>query len=108
MGRSARSSSLSGDVLRAPVPGQQFVNALRGMIWQAGEQVGKPSLRVDIVKLCGRDQGVDRSWLPSSEPAKVQLRRPTATARSFRSAALFDMQRRLSSRKRSAAQRLRP
>jgi len=108
MGRSARSSSLSGDVLRAPVPGQQFVNALGGMIWQAGEQVGKPSLRVDIVKLCGRDQGVDRSWLPSSEPAKVQLRRPTATARSFRSAALFDMQRRLSSRKRSAAQRLRP
>src|SRR5215467_9048512 len=28
---------------------------------------------------------------PSSEPAKVQLRRPTATARSLRSAALFVM-----------------
>src|SRR5215475_13340676 len=45
---------------------------------------------------------------PSSDPAKVQFFRPTATARSSRSAALFDMQSRPSSRKRlNASQRLR-
>lgn len=45
---------------------------------------------------------------PSSDPAKVQFLRPTATARTSRSAALLDMQRRPSSRKRvSAAQRVR-
>src|SRR6266478_1908057 len=45
---------------------------------------------------------------PSSDPANVQLWRPTAMPRRARSAALFDMHRRPSSRKRvSAVQRLR-
>src|SRR6202012_1764869 len=45
---------------------------------------------------------------PSSDPAKVQFFLPMATARSSRSAALFDMQSRPSSRKRlNASQRLR-
>src|SRR5437899_12289282 len=43
---------------------------------------------------------------PSSEPAKVQFLLPTATARSSRSAALFDMHRRPSSRKRVKASQL--
>jgi hypothetical protein len=42
--------------LPVPVPGQQFVNALGGVIiWQAGQYVGKPSLRIDIVELGGGD-----------------------------------------------------
>lgn len=45
---------------------------------------------------------------PSSDPAKVQLRRPTAMPRSARSAALLEMHSRPSARKRvSAGQRLR-
>ena len=36
-----------------PVPGQEFVNALGGVIRQAGEHVGKPGLRIDIVELGG-------------------------------------------------------
>jgi hypothetical protein len=49
------SSSFSSNVLPVPVPGQQFVNALGGVIWQAGQYVGKPSLRIDIVELGGGD-----------------------------------------------------
>src|SRR4051794_13821157 len=44
-----------------PIPGQEFVNALGGVVWQAGEHVGKPGLRVDVVELCGGDQAVDGS-----------------------------------------------
>jgi hypothetical protein len=41
----------SGNVLPVPVPGQQFVDALGRVIWQAGQHIGKPSLRIDIVEL---------------------------------------------------------
>jgi hypothetical protein len=43
------SSSFRGDALPVPVAGQKFVNALGGVIRQAGQHVGEPSLRVDIV-----------------------------------------------------------
>jgi hypothetical protein len=78
------------------------------MIRQAGQHVGEPRLWIDVVELGGGDEGVDRSRTPpSSGPAKVQFFLPTATARSSRSAALFDMQSRPSSRKRvNASQRL--
>jgi hypothetical protein len=46
------SSSVS-DVLRTPVPRQEFVNALGGVIRQAGQHVGKPSLAIDVVELGG-------------------------------------------------------
>src|SRR5215207_9377151 len=59
--RRARSSGLRGNVVRAPMPGQEFLNALGGMIRQAGEHVGEPSLRVNIVELGSRDQRVDGS-----------------------------------------------
>src|SRR5271166_4188406 len=50
------------------------------MIRQPGEDVGEPSLRIDVVEAAGLNQRVDRrcATAPSSEPAKVQLRRPTA------------------------------
>ena len=60
------SSRFSGDVLRTPIPGQQFVNALGGMIGQASEHVGEPGLRVDIVELGGGDQRVDGSSAPAA------------------------------------------
>ena len=44
-----------------PVPGQEFVNALGGVIRQAGQHIGEPSLRVDTVELGGCDQRVDCS-----------------------------------------------
>ena len=47
------SSSFGGDVLAVPVPGQEFVNTLDGVIRQAGQHVGEPSLRVDTVELGG-------------------------------------------------------
>ncbi len=46
--------------------GEQFVNALGGVIWQAGQYVGKPSLRIDIVELGGSDQRVDRGSAPAA------------------------------------------
>jgi hypothetical protein len=37
-----------------------LVDALGGVIWQAGQDVSKPSLRIDVVELGGGDEGVDR------------------------------------------------
>ena len=47
---------------------------------QPRQHIGEPSLRIDIVKLGGGDQRLDGGWRlpPSSEPTKVQLRRPAA------------------------------
>ena len=41
-----------------PVPGQQLVEPGGGVIGDAGEDVGEPGLRVDVVELGGDDQGV--------------------------------------------------
>ena len=53
-----RSGGVSDD-LRAPIPRQEFVNALGGMIRQAAEYIGEPSLRIDVVELGAGDEGVD-------------------------------------------------
>ena len=93
-----------------PVPGQEFVNALGGVIRQTSQDVGEPGLRIDVIELGGGDQRVDRSGAPAAfvGAGEGPVFRPRATARSSRSAALFDMQRRPSSRKRvNASQRLR-
>src|SRR5215216_944730 len=60
-----RSSSAS-DVLRAPVPRQEFVNALGGVIRQAGQHVGEPSLRIDIVEFGAGNEGVDGRGAPAA------------------------------------------
>ena len=61
-----RSGGLS-DALRAPIP-----DAPGGMIRQAGQHVGEPSLWIDVVELGGGDEGVDDAARrpPSSEPAR--------------------------------------
>ena len=72
------------------------------MIGQAGEDVGEPGLRIDAVQLRGLDQGIHRgrAFATRSDPAKVQLWRPTAIPRSARSAALLLRQMRPSTMKR--------
>ena len=45
---------------RLPVPGQQLIEPGSGMLGDAGEDDGKPGLRVDVIKLGGGDQRVDR------------------------------------------------
>ena len=42
------------------------MNAFGGVIWQAGQHVGEPGLRIDIVELGGGDQRVDRSGAPAA------------------------------------------
>jgi hypothetical protein len=90
-----RSGSKIGEG-RLPIPRQQVLKALGGMIRQAGENVGEPGLGIDVVELGGGDQRVDACCRrpPSSEPVKVQFFHPTVIARSSRSAALLDMHRR--------------
>jgi hypothetical protein len=44
-----------------PVPGQKFIDALGGMVLQAGEDIGEPGVRIDVVDPGGVDQGIDRS-----------------------------------------------
>ena len=86
------------------------MDAFGGMIRQAGEYVGKPGLRIDVVELGGGNQRVDRSGAPAAliGASEGPVLSPEGNGRSWRSAALFDMQRRPSSRKRvKASQRLR-
>ena len=56
LGRVADCSSSVGDVLRAPVPGREFVNALGGLIRQAGQHVGGPSLWIDVGEISSGDE----------------------------------------------------
>ena len=49
------------------VPGQEFVNAFGGVIWQAGQHVGEPSLRIDTVELgclCRLPNYAERACFP--------------------------------------------
>ena len=39
-----------------PIPGQQFFDFGNGRFGDAGEDIGKPGLRVDIVELCRVEQ----------------------------------------------------
>jgi hypothetical protein len=56
-----RSGGVS-DALRAPAPGQEFVDALGGMIRQAGQHVGELSLWIEVVELGRGDEG-DSTWV---------------------------------------------
>ena len=39
--------------MEGPVPGHQLFELVGGMPGDAGEDVGEPSLGIDVVKLCG-------------------------------------------------------
>jgi hypothetical protein len=54
------SSYFSSAGVRAPIPGQHFVEAFGRVIRQTSQHVRDPSLRVDVVELGGCDQRVDR------------------------------------------------
>jgi hypothetical protein len=45
--------------LAFPVPRQELVDPLGGMIVQASHDVGEPGLRVDVIEFGGFDEGVD-------------------------------------------------
>ncbi len=66
LGRVADCSSSVGDVLRAPVPRQEFVNALGGLIRQAGQHVGEPSLWIDVGEISSGDEAADRGLTPAA------------------------------------------
>jgi hypothetical protein len=51
------------DVLRSPIPGHEFVDALGKVIRR---HVGKPSLRVDVIEIGGGDEAVDGSRTPAA------------------------------------------
>jgi hypothetical protein len=40
----------------APIPWQQLVEPLRGIVGDAGEHVGEPGQRIDVIELCRHDQ----------------------------------------------------
>ncbi len=64
--RHVRSGSFSGAVVLAPIPGQELVDALGGMIGQPSQHIGEPGLRIDIVELGGGDQRVDGCCAPAA------------------------------------------
>ena len=52
--------------MQLPVPGQELIEALGRMVLQAGEYVGQPAERIDVVELGGLDQGVDGRGAPTA------------------------------------------
>src|ERR1700719_1688662 len=40
----------------SPVPGQKLIQPVDSMVVDAGENVGEPGLRIDVIELCGHDQ----------------------------------------------------
>jgi hypothetical protein len=88
-----------------PVPGQQVVDAPGWVILQCREDLGYPSLRIDVIELCWVDECEHNRCPPPprSDPVKSHERRPSASPRSGRSAALSVRQMRPSSRKRMNA-----
>jgi hypothetical protein len=50
----------AGGVERLPVPGQEFGNARRQVVSNAGEHVGEVVLRIETVELGAFDQRIDR------------------------------------------------
>lgn len=61
----AHLASAVSHVLRSPIPGHEFADAIGGMIRKAGQHVGEPSLWIGIVELGGGDKDVDRSRTPA-------------------------------------------
>lgn len=92
-----------------PSGGQRPKASITGCSGDAGEHVGEPGLRIDVVKLACDDQGIHggSTLAAGSESANSQDLRPRAIPRSVRSATLLVMQIRPSSRKRvNASHRL--
>src|SRR4051812_7308128 len=52
------SRRLERGLMEGPVPGHQLFELVGGMPGDAGEDVGQPSLGIDVVKLCGDDETV--------------------------------------------------
>ena len=55
-----------GTAFHLPVPGQQVVDPLCGIIEHSSEDIGEPGLRIDVVELGGLDQRVDGSGPPAA------------------------------------------
>ena len=71
--RAARGRRLCGQGLLPvghPVPGQEFLQTGLRQVGDTVEDIGEPSLRVDVVELGGADQSVVRRAIltPSIEP----------------------------------------
>jgi hypothetical protein len=72
-----------GRIGRPPVPRQQFVEPRRRMFGDAGEHVGEPSLRIDIVHFCRGNETIHGSGAhavairPSEQP-RLSSERDTA------------------------------
>ena len=56
-----------------PVPGQQLIKPVDGVIVDAGEHVGEPGLRIDVVELRRHDQrGHDSGAVGAGEQSKAK------------------------------------
>jgi hypothetical protein len=60
---------------RVPVPWQQIVDPVRGMIGDAGQDISEPGLRIDVVHFTGRNQAINhRGALAAAVGARKQPR----------------------------------
>ena len=65
----------------APVPGQQLVETSDRMVGDAGDEIGQPGLRIDIVELGGHDQAEGGALTASVGAGDASLPRQAAPAR---------------------------
>ena len=61
-----------------PVPGQEFVHTGVRQLGDAGEDIGEPSLRVDVVEFGGDDEGVHRRGALAPAVGAGEQPRPSA------------------------------
>ena len=61
-----------------PVPGQDLVHTGVRQLGDAGENVGEPSLRIDVVELGGDDEGIHRRGAHAAAVGAAEQPRPSS------------------------------
>jgi hypothetical protein len=84
------------DFANGSVPGQQFFEAMHGVVGDACQHVGKIRFRVEVIEFCCSDQGIDRGpvFAAGIRSLKEMFFLPSAIARRLLSAALLSISRR--------------
>jgi hypothetical protein len=73
------------------IPWEQLINPVDFVVGDPAEGIGKPSLWIDTVELCGLNQGIDDGcgFAPTLGPHEHVILRPMAMPRMDRSAVLL-------------------
>ena len=78
---------ISALLRRSPVPRKQLIDSLRRVVGNAGEHVGEPGLRINIIQFAGDDNAVHYGRASSTAPALTASKMPRSSAATKQSSA---------------------